>query len=405
MKIIDKLFGKLYKGEKSNKVYFDLINLFNSNFHFSGWSAKRAFEEAYRKNVWVYACVERRSRDLLLLPFTVKDKEGKTVANHDVVSLLRNPSEWIPDIHFWQRIYQHLDLSGNAFIQKVRINERVVSFVNIFPDRLVPKTDSLGILEGYQVVGSAGKLIPKEQIIHFKHVSPHDYYVGHSPIETLTTQVDTINEQDKFNFSNFKTGFTDNFVLKLKDNMTQEQAEVLHKRLSEKLSLTNHQGLRQFMIMNELDSVIKLSSVDNGTSAMLESRQEIKEEICAVFGIPLDLLGQTETSTYNNVASKQKDYWLSTILPLMRNICGTLTHSLQLDKHLKDGEYVWYDTLNVDALKPDQSQTTEIARMHFHIGVPFDVLNERFSLGYTEEQVQRTQEYNQMENENGTNIN
>ena len=84
----------------------------------------------------------------------------------------------------------------------------------------------------------------------------------------------------------------------------------------------------------------------------LNSIKLMREIICGVLGVPVQLLS-SDASTYNNRKEVKKAIYADTISPLLRSYCEEMTSFLADD--LAEGQFISYDLSEVKVLQEDAS--------------------------------------------------
>ena len=74
-------------------------------------------KEGYSENAIVYRCVNEIANGASAIPFCVYDGDVK-LDNHPLIDLLARPNPLMAGVEYFQALYSHLLLSGNAYAVK-----------------------------------------------------------------------------------------------------------------------------------------------------------------------------------------------------------------------------------------------------------------------------------------------
>lgn len=223
--------------------YFQKSDLYGYMRMTGRWSSvnfKTMVSEAYKKNAYGYAVVERPARKVGRLPWRqlASGPKGMPIQlppDDPLVKLWKRPSRtWkLSQATFLEAVMQHLALSGKSVIQKVRAGNEVKELVILRPDKVKPKgddSDPFGTWE-YEPDGGTKIKIPGEDIIYIRYPDPLDLREGQSPMEACYHAVEQINQGDKWNYGLIKNGGQLQMQFVLDKSMDKHDAEEARRRI------------------------------------------------------------------------------------------------------------------------------------------------------------------------------
>jgi HK97 family phage portal protein len=207
------------------------------------------------------------------------------------------------------------ELTGNAYLHPV-IDERLGIPVEMWtlPSQhveIVPGKEQFvdGYLYGPRRESRA--FFPPDEIIHFKRPNPANLWYGQGKLEAawgVAMQNEQIHEMDLHFFSNKARP---DWLLTVKGDAHPDELERLEAAIDEKLRGSRRSG-RFITATAELDlKPLQFPPKD------LAGREEVVEEIAAVFGVPVSMLKANDP----NLASATTGYAMwreTTVLPLLR---------------------------------------------------------------------------------------
>lgn len=342
------------------------------------WKVDKAVKDGYVASGWVFRAVNAISNAGSSVPFHVVDKEGTPLPNHNISKLLKRPNPSIPRQELFSLYIQWLLLAGNAYSKKVKVGGRTTELWPISPDKAMPIIGDSWI-SGYALKGKSGSVKEKisiEDVLHFKLSNPADPTVGISVLEAAAKPVDTDVEQQSFNKTAMQNRGIMDGVFIFKD-LAQNQWETVREKIKE--MFTGSKNARTPGIIGADANYVR-TGMTPAEMDFIESRKFNRDEILLIFGVPPQLVGVQESSTFNNFQTSRRVFWEETVIPMLVKIKDSLNHSL--DNELKDGEQIVYDLSNIPAMQDNLSERIKIAKGLWLQGVPFVEINKRLQLGF-----------------------
>jgi HK97 family phage portal protein len=302
---------------------------------------------------------------------------------HPLVQLLARPNSRQDGASFFEAVYTHLLLAGNAYIEAVTLDDQVRELYTLRPDRMkvVPGYD--GWPEAYEY-SVGGRTVRFDQlasqvppIFHLTFFHPLDDHYGLAPIEAAAIAVDTHNAAARWNKALLDNAARPSGALVYSGPegavLSDSQFDRLKRELTETYQGAVNAG-RPLLLEGGLDW--KAMSLTPKDMDFLEAKHVAAREIALAFGVPPMLLGIPGDNTYANFQEANRVFWRQTILPLVARVGSSLTQWLspQFGGELR----LVVDTDKIDALASDRTALWDrIAN------APFLTLNEkREATGY-----------------------
>ena len=338
-----------------------------------------ALDGGLESSVWVYVCVEIIGRAISSRSFAVYDAEGEALPDHPLSLLLASPNPWWSTAQLLERVTQHLLLTGNGVITKVRgVREIPVELWALQPSTVKPIPSRSSYVEGYQFRdGGAVRLLPAEDVCHVQLSNPADPYWGLAPYRAGKISIDEDSAAREWNRANLRNSARPSGVLAFGTPLTREQWQEARWRLRQ-----HYMGAANAGIPFVSGGDAKWTPFDRTPLEMdfLSGRRLTREEICAVFGVPPVLAGILDRATYSNYEVAETVFWRQTVVPLLTLLAGQLTSSLGPDFGLRPGEHVWYDEAGIPGAKRIDEATAKVASTLFSFGVPVALISRRLEL-------------------------
>jgi HK97 family phage portal protein len=355
-------------------------------------SYEKLAREGYEKNAIVYACVneitragkgipwramkptgKRSARSISLelrslgpgqakrravrVKAMIARKELEVVDDHPMVALLQRPNPEMGSGAFFEAMIGYFMLSGNTYAEAVgprRENAPPVELWPLRPDRMSVVPDRKDRIGSYLYKAGGQEVAYKpSEILHSKLWSPTNDWYGLSPIQVAARAIDRHNAAEAWNTALLQNSARPPGALVAKNgyDMPDEDFENLKEKLDAKHAGPTNAG-RIMLLEGDLSwEEMGLSPKDMD---WLEGQRAGARLICAVFGVPPQLIDASDNTTYSNYQEARKALYMETVLPLMDHLRDDLNNWLAP----KFGEDVIldYDPDEIEALQEDRDK-------------------------------------------------
>lgn len=312
---------------------------------------------SYFQNPTVNACVRLISQSVAQLePYLIRQDGEKIeeISSHEILSLISRPSQDIPSgAKFFETLSTYLLLTGNCYIFKARDGRDKPGALFFLPPQYVRiETNGQNITRYiYQSGGYSNSYDPGD-IIHIKEINPLDPFRGMSRLEAVAGALGIENMAIRWNAGLLEHGGRLSGVFTPQEPLT----EIQKKRLEE--AFANFSGymnagktpILPFNLKYE-ELGVNPKDLDYINAIKLASRK-----ICAVFGVPAELLGDAEAKTYSNYQEARKSFWLDTIIPLAKNIYSELNAQLLNSEWPGEDLRLTFDADQIDAIQENRRE-------------------------------------------------
>jgi HK97 family phage portal protein len=324
--------------------------------------------EGFVGNAIVHRAVRLIAENAAACPFLVFDGASEREA-HPLSQLLTRPNPRQDGGVFFEMLYAHLLLAGNAYIEAVALHETsrhedVRELYALRPDRMkvVPGADGWAEAYEYSVGGRSVRFdqlassVPP--ILHLTFFHPLDDHYGLAPIEAAAVALDTHNAAAKWNKALLDNAARPSGALVY----AGPESALLNDRQFERLKRElegNYQGAvnagRPLLLEGGLDW--KSMSLTPKDMDFLEAKHAAAREIALAFGVPPMLLGIPGDNTYANFQEANRVFFRQTVLPLASRVGHAIAQWLA--PQFGDGIRVVIDTDRIDALAADRAALWE----------------------------------------------
>lgn len=298
--------------------------------HWSGRSYGVLSREGFMKNPVAHRAVRLIAEAAAAVPLLLYDGEGE-VTDHPALRLLSRPNARMGGPDFFEALYGHLLLSGNAYLEPLWLGERLAELHLLRPDRVtvIEGRDGWPLAYEYRA-GGAPRRLPAEAVpvalFHLKLFHPLDDHSGFPPLAAAQVALDLHNAAATWNKALLDNSARPSGALvyqpKEGGNLSVEQYERLKLELEEGYSGPMRAG-RPLLLEGGLDwKAMGLSPKDMD---FVEARNGAARDIALAFGVPPMLLGIPGDNTYANYQEANRAFYRLTVLPLIKRTAASLS--------------------------------------------------------------------------------
>ena len=227
-------------------------------------------------------------------------------------------------------------LTGNRYIYGIgpETGENINKYTELYimPSQIM-EINSGGIMkpvESYTIEYNGTYHIPAEQMCHIKDFNPFydgtgSHLYGQSPLKAGLRSMTTNNEATESGVKFLQNQTARGILMSDEGDLNEVQAQQLKDKFRK-----DHQGSKKAG-----DIIItpkKLSWVNFGLNAsdmsLIEQYNASIKDLCNIYNVPVQLLNNTESSTYNNMKEAKKALYQNCVIPELMKIQDELNRWL-----------------------------------------------------------------------------
>ena len=325
---------------------------------------KREYIEAYRNVAWVYSCVKIIAQTIAAANwrlFQIKsNEEWEEVEDHPALKLFQNPNQFMTRTELFLLTVQNLELAGEAFWLLVKNGRNnIIGLIPLDPTKMTLELENGLPARWVYGTGSNKYVYQLDEVVHFKYPNPVNPYRGLSPLRAAAIAADTDEYAAKWNRNFFFNAAQPSGVITLQGPITEDRIQKIREQV--KRMYTGVDNAHKVMVLSEAD--FKPVQLTHKDLQFLELRKFTREEIAAVYGVPLSKLGITQN--VNRSVAYVNDYTFArnTIQPKLTLIKEALNKYYL--PHF--GESLIFDFDNI--LPRDQETLAKIHAIYLDRGV------------------------------------
>lgn len=278
---------------------------------------------------------------------------GAERSEHPLLALLARPNPGQHGREFLEMLYGFLLVSGNAYVERVDMDDAPRELYALRPDRVKAVASASGWPEVYEYsVNGQSLRLPRRAVLHLKLFNPLNDHYGMSPLEAAQRPVDTHNAAAAWHKAMLDNAARPSgaLVYAASDGqLTAEQFDRLKAELERSYQGAANAG-RPLVLEGGLDW--KEMGYSPKEMDFIEAKNGAAREIALAFGIPPMLLGIPGDNTYANYAEANRAFWRQTVVPLASRVAEAMTgfvggglrlsHDLdQVEALSQDREALW----------------------------------------------------------------
>lgn len=285
-------------------------------------------------DAWEMACIDRISKDTSQVQFTIL-RDGKVAPTRDRwARRLASPNEVMDTVALFEATAFWLELCGNAFWMLSTPPGGDPLAGSDVPDIEVPCPSDV------MIVGSRTKRVDHyellvrdkmrqvvktikfgtDEVVHFRYINPLSDIWGMPPQEALHDVLQTDRQAQEYNKNILQSGLSVPGVLVVEEALSESDRRRLRRELEER-----HGGYKNAFVPMILEGMKwQQTAVNPKDFEFAAGREDNREAILGVHGVPPSVLGLTKDTNYATYQLEIKSYWLQTIPTRVGRIVGTM---------------------------------------------------------------------------------
>lgn len=284
--------------------------------------------QGFMRNPVVHRCVRMIAEAAAAVPWLVYE-DVTEITNHQALNRLKKPNAYQTASSFFEALYGHLMLSGNAYIERVDGVGDSFEMHVLRPDRVTITHDDNGWPDGYRYqvdarqrhvsyADAGGPMLP---LLHISQFHPLDDQSGFAPLQAALMALDIHNAAGRWNKALLDNAARPSGALVYApgddSNLTPEQFERLKRELEDGYAGAINAG-RPLLLEGGLDwKAMGLSPRDMD---FIEAKNAASRDIALAFGVPPMLLGIPGDNTYSNYLEANRAFFRLTVLPMVNRV-------------------------------------------------------------------------------------
>jgi HK97 family phage portal protein len=345
---------------------------------------------AYSQSVWVYAAVNALAVNVAEVEFKFctrtpgAESDENPIESGPLVDLFNRPHRMYHRFAFWESYVTWLALRGEAFILPQRVGRNKWEMLILSPDNFMHIVQDHELV-GWRYTGSSystpleSQVFLPEEIIHDKLPNPFNLWRGMSPLQVATLAAQTDYAAGQFMKGLMMNNADTGVIVTTEQQLSPEQREVVLAALRDRKRLA---GTADRPLLLFAGAKVEKPSLSSTDMQFLENRKFNRQEICAVYGVPQELLGFTEDANRSVSDSARLNFTEHRIAPLCERIEAALDPLVK--KIGGPNACGFFDIDTRPIMLQARNSRVDIATKYFAMGVPLNEINRNLDLGLPE---------------------
>jgi HK97 family phage portal protein len=276
----------------------------------------------------------------------------------------------------------HLDLSGNAYQLKTRLNDTgaPLELYPLMPQhvKIIPGKERL--IAAYEYTQYGRTVYGGQDVVHCALTNPDSLYYGMSPLEAAGKAVDVDNAAAAWQKISMQNRGVPDGVFSFDADLSLVQWEEARQMVREQYSGIAHSRTPWVLSKAKYQQL----SMSPAELDFMKTREFSMEQICAVYGIPREMISGMGDANRASGENVRRTFWIDTVVPLLSEVESALNLTLAREFGTLDQIRIRFDTSSVPALQENYTEKVTNANNLWRMGVPFNLINERLELGFDE---------------------
>lgn len=347
-----------------------------------------AVASALESSAIAYACIDRMAKDAAGVPLVFlsdpEDYESDVGPSDPVASLFRKPAQGFTARRLVGWSVMMRQLRGEVFWVLVGGRRS--------PKMIAPWYDPLGwreIVSGDEGLvgweyhrGDHDMRLAAGDVLWMGQDNPANPYRGLPPLRAAASALGIDTMGDTLQESMIKRGGERGLVLATEMMLDPEQYEQVVRNLAMRRPGA---GLASRDFIVEGGMTLQNPDFTKEDIDILAWQNAAKDKICAVYGMAPVLIGDDDAAQYKSAPEAVSMYWRQTLVPLLKSFEDSWDAFFVERQNMRT--YVRFDISGVPALQEDEGERAAVVKQYWDMGVPFQELNERYGLGFSDEAV------------------
>ena len=367
--ILDRLKSLITKNAQQSAAEYNraIYNWLGESILWNPENDDTYINEGYRKNATIYSLINIITKAATTIPFQVYEIDNKAdykrykamtsglvdgnvlhkseilkkralveIEDTELHMLLDRPNPMQSYSSFITEVIAFGKLTGNRYIYGIApesgANAGKYKEMYVMPSQMM-EIVSGGIMQpvkSYRIQYNGQVDIPAEQICHIKDFNPYydgtgSHLYGQSPLRAGLRSMTTNNEAVQTGVKYLQNQTARGVLMSEEGDINEVQAQQLKDKFR-----SAHQGSN-----NAGDIIItpkKLSWVNFGLNAsdvsLIEQYNASIKDLCNIYHVPVQMLNNTDASTYNNMKEAKKALYQNAVIPELCKIRDELNRWL-----------------------------------------------------------------------------
>lgn len=305
----------------------------------------------------------------------VTDVDRVRLTDHPLAALLGKPNPSTTPYRMIDALVHDVCIFDNGFWLKVRDDDgATLALRRVRPGRIQPVGDDWLEPEGYEIVGSRGRLtVGANDVVHFRGYNPNDDRLGTPPVESLRQILTEEWAANVYREQLWRNGARLSGYISRPLDAPEWGPKGRERFRSEwQAGFSGDSNTAGETALLEDGMTFVPAGVTPRDSQYIESRKLTREEVARTYHVPLPMVGILDHATFTNIKELHKNLYQDCLGPWLENFQQEI--ELQLLPDLPDATNVYVE-FNI-AAKLTGSFEEQAVQLQGAVGGPYMARNE-----------------------------
>jgi len=320
-------------------------------------------KESYMLNAVAFRCIDICAKSFSQVNWNIYENKGdeiKEAEKHPLKPLLKRANPATGFSFFQYANLSYLLMCGNNYIQKIApdmgANKGIPKELwTLRPDKMSVKVNSntqmnskyVYDVNNNPVVFEVDQITMQSDILHMKLFNPLDNVYGMALTQPAARDIDSLNSSKEWNKRLLDNQARPGMMLFYEKYLDDIQYKRLKKDLEDAREGAQNAG-KSLILDGAKDA--KPYGFSPTELDWIKSNLELARSICGVYGVPAQIIGIPDVSTYSNYQEARTAFWEDTVLFYLSLYKDEFNNWLFKDQQY----YIDYDLDSVPALQYKQ---------------------------------------------------
>ncbi|ADU30357.1 phage portal protein, HK97 family [Evansella cellulosilytica DSM 2522] len=294
--------------------------------------------------VTYFTCLRLLSESLSKLPLKMyQEIERGTIKapNHNLNHLLKRPNPYMTPSTFWSTVELNRNHHGNSFVY-IAGTAKPESLWILPSDQVQIWIDNAGWFKQKNAIWyiytdtNTGKMYKfrHDEILHFKTSVSLDGISGLAVKDILKVNIENGQRTSSYLNNYYKNGLMGKAIVYYTGDLSKGNAKKMAAKIEDFASGTDNAGK---VIPLPVGFELKPLNISMTDSQFLEISKYTALQIAGAFGIKPSMINNYDKGNYANVETQQRDFYVNTLLHILKSYEEEITFKLLSNQDIRDG--------------------------------------------------------------------
>lgn len=253
------------------------------------------------------------------------------IVEHPFLDLMQNVNEFMNQFDLLEHLFLSQDITGNGYWVIIRQSPLNVptEIWPMQPQFMKPIPNKKNFIEAweYSISATEKHIIKPEDMVHFKYINLKDAILGLGPLQACVVAADLGISMNEYETGLFQNRAIPDWAMTMPAETGKpnpDMAKRIEKEWRKKYQGAKNAGKIAFLYGG---ADLKQISLSPKEMSFLQGRKASKEEVAAIFGVPLSKI-TVENVNRANAEAGDYAYMKDTVLPRLRRVEQKLNERL-----------------------------------------------------------------------------